>query len=80
MAMGMVGADLTDALAAMDLPGLVVVGRSDRLFPPERAQEVHQRLKGSRYVVLEDAAHFPPYQTPEAFAREVADFLETHGL
>ncbi len=80
MAMGMLGADLTDALAAMDLPGLVVVGRSDRLFPPEHVHEVHRRLKGSRYIVLEDAAHFPPYQTPEAFAGVVADFLGAHGL
>lgn len=80
IAMGMVGADLTDALGAMDLPGLVVVGRSDRLFPPERAYEVHQHLKGSRYIVIEDAAHFPPYQTPETFARVVADFLRTHLL
>ncbi len=80
MAMGMVGADLTDALTTMKVPGLVVVGRSDRLFPPERALEVHQHLKGSRFVVLEDAAHFPPYQTPMAFVDVVSDFLRSYGV
>lgn len=80
MAMGMVGADLTDALAAMTVPGLVVVGRSDRLFPPERALEVHQHFGGSRFAVLEDAAHFPPYQTPAAFAGVVSDFLRSLRL
>ena len=79
MAMGMVGADLTDALTTMKVPGLVVVGRSDRLFPPERALEVHQHLKGSRFVVLEDAAHFPPYQTPMAFVDVVSDFFDHTG-
>jgi 3-oxoadipate enol-lactonase len=80
IAMGMVGADLSDALGAMNLPSLVVVGRSDKLFPPERAFEVHQHLKGSRYTVLEDAAHFPPYQTPKAFVDVVGDFLRSHRL
>jgi 3-oxoadipate enol-lactonase len=80
MAMGMVGADLTDALATMQVPGLVVVGRSDRLFPPEWALEVHQHFKDSRFAVLEDAAHFPPYQTPTAFVEVVGDFLRSHRL
>jgi pimeloyl-ACP methyl ester carboxylesterase len=32
-------------------------------------------IKGSEMQIIEDAAHFPPYQVPERFAEVVQDFL-----
>lgn len=47
---------------------------------PSLSYGVHEMIKGSEYAVIENAAHFAPYQAPEAFAGLVADFLDRNGI
>jgi pimeloyl-ACP methyl ester carboxylesterase len=75
LALGMIGTDVSATLASLDCPGLVVAGRHDILLPPELSRAVHELLKGSEFVVVDDGAHFVPYQTPEVFSGLVAEFL-----
>lgn len=72
---GTLTADLTDALGRIVCPTLVVSGAKDKLFPPQVVQKVADLIPGSSLQLIEEAAHFPPYQTPEQFARLVLAFV-----
>lgn len=62
--------------AAVRAPTLVLWGREDRLIPARTALALSESIPGSKLVVLPDAGHMPQEEQPEAFAREVAAFLE----
>lgn len=73
---GMLEADVSGFLPAITCPTLIVAGDRDTLLPPgDHAVPLHAGLPGSRYVAVPDGAHFIPFQQPDRFAREVADFL-----
>jgi pimeloyl-ACP methyl ester carboxylesterase len=61
---------------AVRAPTLLVWGREDRLIPPPTGLRLSERIAGAKLVVLPDAGHVPQEEAPEAFAREVAGFLE----
>jgi pimeloyl-ACP methyl ester carboxylesterase len=73
---GMLDADTSAFLPQIACPTLIVAGARDILLPPEHALQVHAAISGSEYVLIEDGAHFIPWQQPERFARLVAGFLE----
>jgi pimeloyl-ACP methyl ester carboxylesterase len=75
LALGMIGTDVSAALASLHCPALVVVSRNDILLPPELSRAVHDLLAGSEFALVEAGAHFLPYQAPEVFAGLVGDFL-----
>jgi proline iminopeptidase len=61
-------------LSAITARSLVIAGAHD-LLPPERAEEIHQGIADSRFLVLEESGHFSPVEEPEAFKSAVVDFL-----
>ena len=73
--LALLDADVSADLDAIRCPTLVVAGGNDMLLPSEQAQEIHALLAQADLVLLEDAAHFIPFQTPARFARLVLDFL-----
>ncbi len=75
IASGMMGTDNRALLPRITCPTLVVAGGHDRLLPPSMSEAVHHLVPQSEFVVMEDAAHFPPFQAPEAFCDLVTDFL-----
>jgi len=66
---------LAKHLAADAFPLLLVWGARDIGFPVEMGRAAHEQLAGSSLVVLDDAAHAPYFERPEAFNRVVLDFL-----
>ena len=62
-------------LGRIRVPTLVVWGAKDRLFPPEIGRAFERAIGDARLVVLEDCAHVPPLDAPEAFVRTVTEFL-----
>jgi 3-oxoadipate enol-lactonase len=62
-------------LPAVRCPSLVVAGEHDVLLPPALGREVAELIPGAHFEIMPDAAHFAPYQRPDAFAARVADFL-----
>jgi 3-oxoadipate enol-lactonase len=79
-ALGVAEADATAAFAALRCPVLLITGANDRLLPPDHAEEVRAVLPSAEYALVEDGAHFIPYQKPDAFADLVEGFLARHGL
>lgn len=73
---GMLDADMSPYLPKITFPTLIVAGGHDRLLPPDHARDIHQELRASEFVLLDEAAHFIPYQRPDEFARIVRSFLE----
>lgn len=66
--------DLTGRLHAIKAPTLVLVGEWDGFLPCARL--AHQRIPGSRFVLVRRSAHGTPAWRPQAFQRAVLEFLE----
>jgi 3-oxoadipate enol-lactonase len=77
---GMLDADLTPILSEILCPVLIVGGGSDGLLPfADHAMPLHDAIAASELVVVDDGAHFLPYQQAEKFACLVADFVRRAG-
>lgn len=66
--------DVLDRLATLDLPVRVVVGAEDRGFVAA-SRRMAEVIPGADLVVIEDAAHNPQFENPEAWWDAVAGFL-----
>lgn len=67
--------DATAQLGSIDVPTLVLVGEEDKPSPPEVAEGMHERIAGSRLVVLADAGHLSNLEVPDAFNQALDGFL-----
>jgi len=67
--------DASPFLPEVRCPSLVVASEHDALLPPALGREVAGLIPGARFEIMADAAHFVPYQCPEAFAALVDSFL-----
>ena len=68
--------DVTEELAAIDVPTLVVVGEDDQLSPVEVAESMAARIPQSRVAVVPDAGHLSSLESPEVFNDALATFLD----
>ncbi len=68
--------DSTPTLAEIDVPTLIIHGADDQIVPLAEARAMHEAIKGSKLVVIEDAGHLPNLEQPDAFNDAVIDFLE----
>ncbi len=68
--------DTTTALAAMDLPTLILVGEHDALTPPTDAQTMQSCLPQAELHVIPNAGHMSNLENPTAFNEQLLAFLE----
>ncbi|HZP71961.1 MAG TPA: proline iminopeptidase-family hydrolase [Gaiellaceae bacterium] len=68
--------DITDRLHEIDVPTLLVSGRYDEATPLIVGQ-IHERIRGSQWVLFEDSSHMPHVEEPETFLDTVDAFLQT---
>lgn len=73
----LVDMDLTDALANVTCPALVLVGEVDRLTPPRSAVELKERLPHAELVIVPGSGHCTMLERHEEFNRVVGDFART---
>ncbi|MGH2356234.1 MAG: alpha/beta fold hydrolase [Chloroflexota bacterium] len=71
--------DVRGELASITVPTLVIVGRHDPICAPRWAHLLHDRIPGSRLLILEDSGHFGHIEEAEVFARAVADLVHAHA-
>ncbi len=70
--------DELDAMAAIRVPTLVLVGEQDEPFlGPSRAMAA--RVPGARLVVIPDAGHSPQFENPAAWRAALEGFLAGLG-
>ncbi len=68
--------DTTEALEKFDLPMLVIVGKDDKLTPPEFAKIIYGKTKNSDLKVINNSGHFPNMENPEEFNAAVLEYLK----
>jgi pimeloyl-ACP methyl ester carboxylesterase len=67
--------DLTPRLHEIEAPTLVVWGSEDRVIDLSAGRLFHERIAGSRLVVLHGVGHCPQYEVPERLGPMLAGFL-----
>lgn len=67
VAQAIIAFDLSDAIARIHCPTLVVVGANDEGSPVSMAQSIAQKIHGAQLEVLPDAAHLSFIEQPERF-------------
>jgi 3-oxoadipate enol-lactonase len=65
-------------LPQVTAPTLILFGEHDKVVPPANAGLLARQIPHSRVVLLPDAGHFFPLETPEATVTAVADFIHSH--
>jgi len=68
-------ADLRGALAAVDVPALVVHGEADPVCPAGAGRALAEGIPGARLVLLPGAGHAPFLSAPGPFAAALSGFL-----
>ena len=68
--------DITDAIARINVPTLVIHGNADAAIPLERAQVLVDRLPDAKLVVIEGAGHAANLTHPAPVNAAIKQFLE----
>jgi pimeloyl-ACP methyl ester carboxylesterase len=68
---------LKGRLHRIRIPTLVLWGAADRVAKVEYGRSYAAAIEAARFETIEGAGHFPHLEQPQAFARAVADFIQT---
>jgi 3-oxoadipate enol-lactonase len=72
-------ADLTDAIAGITTPTLVVAGDQDLSTPVALVRATAKRIPGARFEIIAGAGHIPSIEQPGALATLMTHFLQEVG-
>lgn len=74
--MGMaVREDQTELLSRIKVPTLILVGKEDAITPVADSETMHQRIAGSKLVVINNAGHVSNIEQAPEFNSHVLEFL-----
>ena len=62
-------------LMQIKVPVLILVGKEDKITPPEAAQWMHERIKESSLKIIEQAGHLSNIENPLEFNDQLRKFL-----
>jgi 3-oxoadipate enol-lactonase len=63
-------------LGEIGTPALVICGDEDHGAPPENSRQMHAMIKGSRFLVVEQAGHISNIEKPAVFNTAVAALFD----
>jgi 3-oxoadipate enol-lactonase len=63
-------------LPDIKVPTLILFGAHDKVVPPANADLLAAKIPNNKVVILPDAGHFFPMETPEAASQAVIDFVK----
>ncbi len=72
--------DSLSDLRAIDCPTLVIVGRDDKVTPPDLSKLIVDEIPGAEFQMIERAGHVSNVEQPEAFNKVLGDFLRNKLL
>jgi len=70
---------LIDELASCSIPTLAIVGLWDRNYGVDAVRDMVTRLDDAGLLVLQDSAHFPNLEEPDAFCQAVLHHVARHS-
>jgi pimeloyl-ACP methyl ester carboxylesterase len=62
-------------VSKIEMPALILCGAEDELTPVKYSEFLRQRIRPSRLGILPGAGHMVMMESPEAFNREVREFI-----
>ena len=71
--------DLTDKIAAIKVPTVIVVGEEDQGTPVAASKAIQGQIAGSQLEIIKSAAHLSNLEQPEEFTRIITTFLSRVG-
>jgi pimeloyl-ACP methyl ester carboxylesterase len=63
-------------LRTIRVPTIVADGEYDEFIKPEHTRYIAAQIPGAKLVTIPNTSHFAMIQDPQAFSREVLEFLE----
>ncbi|HEX7042498.1 MAG TPA: alpha/beta hydrolase [Patescibacteria group bacterium] len=66
---------IVENLSKISKPVLIVWGENDTITPLKDGKIMHEKIKGSKLVIIPKATHRLPYENPNAFVKEIIKFL-----
>lgn len=70
-----VHSDLRDILEKITVPTLILWGSRDFFVPLTVGRQIAAKIPGSELVIVSDATHKLPYESPEIFGEEILKWL-----
>ena len=67
--------DMTEALARVEVPTLLVVGAEDQITPPACLEAAEAVIPNAKLLIVPAAGHLVPLEAPEVFNRAIVEFL-----
>jgi pimeloyl-ACP methyl ester carboxylesterase len=67
--------DMTDCMRSCCVPTLLVVGSEDQITPPECLMRAEEIIPEARLLIVPQAGHMTPLETPAVFNSAVLEFL-----
>lgn len=67
-----------DAVAALEIPMLFILGDCDHVFPPEAARDIVARIPQAELTLVAGAGHSAYFERPEQFNRALLEHLTAH--
>jgi 3-oxoadipate enol-lactonase len=61
----------------INVPVLIMVGKEDKITPPEAAQMMHEKIEDSVLYIIEQAAHLSNIENPFDFNNQLEEFFST---
>ena len=61
----------------INVPVLIVVGKEDKITPPEAAQMMHEKIEDSILYIIEHAGHLSNIENPFDFNNQLEEFFST---
>ncbi|MBN2439212.1 MAG: alpha/beta hydrolase [Deltaproteobacteria bacterium] len=69
--------DITEAVAGIDIPALVICGAEDKMMPPAFSEYLGKHIPGAGLALIAGAGHCVMLEDPEAFNTALTDFVNS---
>ena len=67
--------DTCDQLPEINIPVLIMVGKEDKITPIAAAQQMHEKIRGSKLKIIPHAGHIINLENTIAFNKKLVKFL-----
>ncbi len=67
--------DTTSYLSKISIPVLIICGKEDKLIPADIMKSMAEKIKGSKFIVVENAGHMTPIESKDIVNKRIREFL-----
>lgn len=68
--------DFAPRISSITHPTMIIWGEQDRVFPMAVGEELHHRIRGSKFVRIPDAGHMPQWERPDLVNRSLITYIQ----